>query len=155
MKCMTLVAGISFGGTPAFVGDLLTSWRLPTNIDLPTKPAPGLFRSANGNFAAGLAQQLIILRPYLQIAWAGSVPVVHELIRQLDKTLPRSIKQLYGREERLFAPLNELAASVELVAVVIDGDWIRPYCVRTRGFEIDDKRYYLLGTGSQAAFDFL
>jgi hypothetical protein len=42
-----------------------------------------------------------------------------------------------------------------VVAVVIDGDWIRPFCIHTRGFELDDRRYYLLGTGSSTAYDFL
>src|SRR5664279_1636667 len=96
---MTLVAGISFGGTPAFVGDLLTSWRLPTKIDLPTRPEKDAFESSRGDFVAGLEQKLIIVRPYLLLAWAGSVSVVHRLARQLDETLPLSIKDLHGRED--------------------------------------------------------
>jgi len=74
---VTLVAGLSIGGRPAFVGDLLTSWRVPTSITLPTHPKPEIHPNADGFFASGLAQKLVIVRPYLMIAWAGSVEVAH------------------------------------------------------------------------------
>jgi hypothetical protein len=34
---MTLVAGLSVGGLPAFLGDLLLSWRIPSAVGLPTQ----------------------------------------------------------------------------------------------------------------------
>jgi hypothetical protein len=76
---MTLVAGLSFGGTPAFVGDILASWRLPTKIALPTRQEYDAYQSADGSFVADFAQKLIIVRPYLLIAWTGTVSVVYQL----------------------------------------------------------------------------
>jgi hypothetical protein len=152
---MTLVAGFSCGGPPAFVGDLLTSWRVPSALRLPIKATETTFPTGDKTFAAGLAQKLIIVRPYLLIAWAGSASEIHKLVRELNEVLPRSIDELRGCADVLFCPLNELTRDVEVVAVVIDGDSIRPYCVHTRGFELDDRRYYLLGTGSSTAYNFL
>ncbi len=154
-RLMTLVAGLSFGGTPTFVGDILTSWRLPTKISLPTRLEYDTYQSADGSFAADLAQKLIIVRPYLLIAWTGTVSIVHELVCQLDNILPVSMDDLRGREELLLEPLDRVAEGVELLAVVIDDDWVRPFCIRTRGFEADGKRIYLLGSGSEAVFNFL
>lgn len=152
---MTLVAGFSCGGPPAFVGDLLTSWRVPSALKLPIRKDKTTFLTGDKTFASGLTQKLIIVRPYLLVAWAGSVSEIHELVRDFDKVLPSSVDELRGSEELLFRPLNDLTRDVEAVAIVIDGDWIRPYCVHTRGFELDDRRYYLLGTGSSTAYGFL
>lgn len=152
---MTLVAGFSCGGPPAFVGDLLTSWRVPSALKLPIKATQATVPTGDKTFAAGLAQKLIIVRPYLLIAWAGSASEIHELVRELNNILPVSIGELRNCMDLLFRPLNDLTRDVEAVVVVIDGDWIRPYCVHTRGFELDDRRYYLLGTGSSTAYNFL
>ena len=152
---MTLVAGFSCGGPPAFVGDLLTSWRVPSSLKLPTREKEATFPTGEKTFAAGLTQKLIIVRPYLLIAWAGLTSEIHELVRKLNEVLPQKVEGLHNSADSLFRPLNELTDDVEVVAVVIDGDRIRPYCVHTRGFELDDRRYYLLGTGSSAAYNFL
>lgn len=152
---MTLVAGLSFGGTPAFVGDLLTSWRVPAEIDLPTRHESELLKGIDGHYAGGLTQKLLIVRPYLLIAWAGEVSVIHSLVRELDSVLPLTLDELYGREDEIFKRLDRLPPTVEVLAVLIHGENIWPFCVYTRGFEIDGKRIYLLGTGNQTAFDFL
>jgi hypothetical protein len=85
---MTLVAGFSCGGPPAFVGDLLTSWRVPSPLKLPIKEKEVTFQTGEKTFAAGLAQKLVIVRPYLLIAWAGLVSEVFELVRKLNEDLP-------------------------------------------------------------------
>src|ERR1035438_8785951 len=96
---MTLVAGLSIGGCPAFVGDLLTSWRLPTKLVLPTRPEKEIHRGLDGNFAAGLAQKLVIVRPYLMIAWAGSISVIRSLVNDLDRMLTISWDDFEERSE--------------------------------------------------------
>ncbi len=152
---VTLVAGLSFGGRPAFVGDLLTSWRMPTSVTLPTSPEFATHADANGFFASGLAQKLIIVRPYLMIAWAGSVEVARDLVRYLDEKLPRELEQFLGNEDTLFSVLDTLLKTVEIVALLIYGDSIHPICVHTRGFEIDERRIYLLGTGGEAFLEYV
>ena len=151
---MTLVAGISIGGAPAFVGDLLTSWGLPKKLELPTRPDLEIHEGVDGNFAAGLAQKIVIVRPYLMIAWAGSLDVIHKLVNQLDKVLPRLVKDFPGHEDDLFAPLDSLPNTVEVVALFFDGSAIHPFCVHTRGFELEKQRIYLLGSGRESFFKF-
>ena len=151
---MTLVAGLSIGGRPAFVGDLLTSWRVPTSVTLPTRPELAIHANADGHFASGLAQKLIIVRPYLMIAWAGSVEVAHKLVRHLDEKLPQQLEQFPGNEDALLSALDVLPNTIEVVALLIYGDSIHPICVHTRGFEIDDRRLYLLGTGGEAFLEY-
>jgi hypothetical protein len=128
---------------------------VPSALKLPIRTTEATFPTGDKTFAAGLAQKLIIVRPYLLIAWAGSTSEIHKLVRELNEVLPREIDELRGCTDALFRPLNGLTRDVEVVAVVIDGDWIRPYCIHTRGFELDDRRYYLLGTGSSTAYSFL
>src|ERR1700681_2042841 len=96
---MTLVAGLSIGGNPAFVGDLLTSWRLPSEVTIPTQPSSGVFEGVEGHFASGLAQKLTIVRPYLMLACAGSFSAVRRIIRELDAALPLTVEEVYGRED--------------------------------------------------------
>lgn len=149
---MTLVAGLSFGGMPAFVGDLLTSWQVPTEVTLPTRPEYAVHSGVAGYYASGLAQKLVIVRPYLMIVWAGSVDAAYSLIEYLDRVLPARREQFVGNEQLLFEKLDVLPDTVEVVALLVDEDSIYPFCVHTRGFEIDSRRIYLLGTGGQ---DFL
>lgn len=151
---MTLVAGISIGGLPAFIGDLLLSWPVPSEVDLPTLRAPGVFRGMDKDFAAGLAQKLVIVRPYLLVAWAGVRREATRIIEALDAALP-STNQLHEHPFPLFEILNSCSEGTEMVALVIVGTSIFPFCVRTRGFEIDDKRVYLLGSGAGDFFSFL
>jgi hypothetical protein len=151
---VTLVAGISIGGLPAFVGDLLVSWALPSEVDLPTLRSPGVFPGMDKDYAAGLAQKLIIVRPYLLVAWAGVRREATRIIEALDAALPRT-NQLGEHPVALFEILNSCSEGTEIVAVVIAGTSIFPLCVRTRGFEIDDKRVYLLGSGAGDFFNFL
>lgn len=152
---MTLVAGLSMGGRPAFVGDLLTSWRMPASVTLPTRPEYAVHADANGFFASGLAQKLVIVRPYLMIAWAGSVDVARNLIRYLDEKLPRDREQFPGNEDALLSALDSLPNTVEVVTLLIYEDSIHPLCVHTRGFEVDNRRIYLLGTGGEAFFNYV
>ena len=152
---MTLVAGLSFGGPPAFVGDLLVSWRLPSEVRLPVRFDEEVFPGAEGNFAAGLAQKLVIVRPYLLLIWAGEVSVIRTLVNKLNRELPSSIDDFLKSADLLFAALNVLPESVEVVAVAFDGEFIRPFCVHTRGFELEGKRFYLLGSGGESVFQFL
>lgn len=151
---MTLVAGISVGGLPAFIGDLLISWGIPSEIDLPTLRSPGIFPGIGKDYAEGLAQKLIIVRPYLLIAWAGVQREATRIVKELDAALPNT-QQLEEHPEALFEILNSCSEGTEIVALVIAETSIFPFCVRTRGFEIDDKRVYLLGTGAGDFFNFL
>ena len=102
-----------------------------------------------------LAQKLVIVRPFLLLAWAGEISVVRKLVNELDRELPGSIEEFLGNIDPLFARLNVLPKSVEVIAVLIDREFIRPFCVHTRGFEVEEKRFYLLGSGSQTVFQFL
>jgi hypothetical protein len=136
------------------VGDLLTSWQMPTSVTLPTRPELAIHASAEGFFASGLAQKLVIVRPYLMIAWAGSVDVAYRLVRHLDEKMPRQLEQFPGNEDALLSALDVLPNTVEVVALLIYGDSIHPICVHTRGFEIDDRRLYLLGTGGEAFLEY-
>ena len=151
---MTLVAGLSIGGNPAFVGDLLTSWRLPSDVTIPTQPSSGVFEGAEGHFASGLAQKLTIVRPYLMLAYAGSLSAVRKLIRELDAALPLTSEEVFGREDMFLEILDSTPEGVEMVAVYFNGEMIYPFCVRTRGFEIDGRRLYILGSGREAFFDY-
>lgn len=152
---MTLVAGLSIGGTPAFIGDLLLSWGVPTEASLPTQAAPGVFKGLDGNYAKELAQKLVIVRPYLMLAWAGSYGNACALISELDRCLPAEVHDLQGRMESLYEPMNRLARnSLELVVLIFDGKQIFPLCANTRGFEIDGRRIYLLGSGREEFYRF-
>jgi hypothetical protein len=151
---VTLVAGLSIGGGPAFVGDLLVSWGVPTKLRLPTRPQEEIHKGLDGSFAAGLAQKLIIIRPYLMIAWAGSVSVIGKLVNELDRVLPACCEEFKKDTDQLLGALDVLPNTVEVVALVFDGDYTYPICVHTRGFELDNQRFYLLGTGRQTFFEF-
>ncbi len=152
---MTLVGGLSIAGMPAFVGDLLESWRIPTRIHLPTRAAEEIHQTCDGNFACGLSQKLIIVRPYLLIAWAGSVSTISRLVNDLDKILPASFEQLSeGQTNEVFSALNVLPNDVEVVALFNSDKAVHPFCIHTRGFEFDNKRFYVLGSGSEDFFQF-
>lgn len=86
------------------------------------------------------------------IVWAGSVDAAYNLIVHLDRVLPTTRQQLAGNEQIVFEQLDVLPDTIEVVALLIDEDSIYPFCVYTKGFEIDNRRIYLLGTGGQ---DFL
>jgi hypothetical protein len=152
---MTLVAGLSIGGRPAFIGDLLVSWGLPTKLMLPTRLEEGIYEGVDGSFAAGLAQKIVIVRPYLMVAWAGSVSIIRRLVNHLNSILPALSEEFPGHEDQLLSALNVLPKSVEVVALLIYGSAIYPLCIHTRGFEIDNQRVYLLGTGREMFFEFV
>jgi hypothetical protein len=151
---MTLIAGMSVGGLPAFVGDLLLSWRVPSAVDLPTqadlKVRPGL----NGDNAAGLAQKLVIIRPYVMLAWAGEHAEAVRIICELDDILPSTAAELHDLD-LMFSILNTCRVGTELVALLIRRASIYPFGVHTRGFELNGKRIYLLGTGASDFFEYL
>lgn len=151
---MTLVAGISVGGLPAFVGDLLTSWRVPAPADLPTRPTLESQPGQDGAFAGALAQKLIIVRSYFMLAWMGSKPNADRILAGLDRILPDTVDDIAD-----FDPIFSLLASCEeeseLIALVIGHGMIQPYPVRTRGYELDGKRIYQMGSGGPAFFKFL
>ena len=151
---MTLVAGVSIGGLPAFIGDLLLSWRLPSTIDLPTQKKATKHPGAGQDHAAGLAQKLLIVRPYLLLAWAGEYAEAVRIVRELDRILPGSVSELHDLHP-MFSTLDTCRSGTEMVALLIDGKSIRPFGVRTRGFELDGKRVYLLGSGAPEFFEYL
>lgn len=91
---MTLVAGLSVGGLPAFIGDLLISWGLPSTVDLPSQWREGVHPGLGEDHAAGLAQKLIVVRPYLMLAWAGERTDADRIIRELDSVLPEKASEL-------------------------------------------------------------
>ena len=122
---------------------------------LPIRFNEEVFAGTDGNFAAGLAQKLVIVRSYLLLIWAGEYSVIRRLVNALDRDIPTSISDFPGNEDCLFSALDVLPKSVEVVAVLIDGEFIRPFCVHTRGFEFENKRFYLLGSGREAVFRFL
>lgn len=145
---MTLVVGLSIGALPAFMGDLLTSWQLPTAVDLPTRPQKAVHPVGNNLHAATLAQKLIIVRPYLMIAWAGVQSEAYRIIRELDACCPDRASDLKD-PHLVLRILDSCKEGVEMVALLIYRDQINPICIRTTGFEIDDHRLYVLGSGTQ------
>jgi hypothetical protein len=112
---------MSVGGSPAFVGDLLVSWGMPTKVVLPTRPQKEIHKGVDGSFAAGLAQKLVIVRPYLMITWAGSVSVITQLVNHLDSILPASCDEFKKDTDQLLGVLDVLPNTVEVIAVVFDG----------------------------------
>jgi len=151
---MTLVAGISLGGWPAFVGDLLLSWRSPSEAILPTQPQPGVFPGAAGEYAHGLAQKLVIVRPYLLLAWAGALRSALLLIEALDTILPLTAEELRGREQIMLSLLDDSPGDIEFVVLYAKGTTIYPFCARTRGVEIEGQRLYILGSGGPEFFKY-
>jgi len=151
---MTLVAGLSIGGMPAFVGDLLLSWRLKTGASIPTRNEDAPYECADGQYIAGLAQKLVIVRAYLLVAWSGTYSEARRLIQELDKVLPDREAELHGYDVA-FEILNTCAEGTELVALFITEKSVRPFGVRTRGFELDNRRIYLLGSGAAEFFEYL
>ncbi|WP_107677850.1 hypothetical protein [Agrobacterium sp. LAD9] len=150
---MTLVAGISVGGMPAFIGDLLLSWRLPSSIDIPTLKDPGVVPGLDRDYGAGLEQKLVIIRSYLIVAWAGLHSEAMRIIKELDAVLPT--EGSLNNPEPIFRILDTCCEGVEMIALLAWEDQIFPFCVRTCGFELEDKRIYLLGTGATDFFAFL
>ncbi len=150
---MTLVAGFSVGGMPAFIGDLLLSWRLPSSIDIPTLKDPGVVPGLDRDYAAGLDQKLVIIRPYLMVAWAGLHSEAARIIKELDAVLPT--EGGLTNPEPIFRILDTCSEGVEMIALLAWEDQIFPFCMRTRGVELEDKRIYLLGTGAADFFAFL
>ncbi|WP_292519789.1 hypothetical protein, partial [Mesorhizobium sp.] len=108
----------------------------------------------NRAVTAGLAQKLIIVRPYLMLAWAGERAEVNRMIRELDSLLPPDTADLRAPEV-ILEILNTCEASTELVALLIVAEEIYPFGVRTRGFELNNKRIYLLGSGASDFFEYL
>lgn len=151
---MTLVAGISAGGMPAFIGDLLLWRRVPTPIDLPTRAGPGVTPGMDRDFAAGMAQKLVIVRPYLLVAWAGVRAEAERIIRELDRILPAQT-EAYAHAGAVDEILRTCSDETELLILRIDGASVLPTGVGTRGFELDGKRIYLMGTGGSDFFQYL
>jgi hypothetical protein len=151
---MTLVAGISLGGMPAFIGDLLISRRLPAPADLPTRPENAVHPGEDGFFAASLAQKLVIVRPYFLLAWAGSRSTADRILRELDRLLPDDF-DASADSAPVWDVLNSCEEGSEMVVLIIGNGMVQPLGIRTRGFEIDGKRVYLMGSGGPAFFDYL
>ncbi|CAD5255598.1 MULTISPECIES: hypothetical protein [unclassified Bosea (in: a-proteobacteria)] len=151
---MTLVAGLSVGGLPAFVSDLLISWRLPSQVDLPTQWSQGVHPGLGKDHAAGLAQKLVIVRPYLMIAWAGQRASAETIIRELDRILPKEWSDT-DDFDKLFKVVSTCSKETEMLVLFISKTGVQPFCVRTQGFELDGQRIYLLGSGAPSFFEFL
>jgi hypothetical protein len=115
---------------------------------------PQIIPGIDRDFAAGLAQKLIIVRTYLMVAWAGSSAQIKRIIAEIDANLPPDGETLEDPEP-VFRALNSCNDGVEIVALLIWRDKIHPFCIGTRGFPLDDKRIYLLGTGAADFFSFL
>ncbi len=114
-----------------------------------------MFKGVGGTYAKDLAQKLVIVRPYIMLAWAGSFSSARALIYELDRCLPTDVDDLKGRMDSLYEPMNRFAADgLELVVLIFDGQKIFPLCANTRGFEIDGRRIYLLGSGRDEFFNF-
>ncbi|MCF4126245.1 hypothetical protein [Methylobacterium sp. SyP6R] len=151
---MTLVAGISLGGLPAFIGDLLTSWRVPVAVDLPTQPEQAIHPSEDGYYAASLAQKLIIVRHYFLLAWAGSQSNAQRIVLGLEALLPEEFDQI-SDFSLIFELLQTCAEDSEMIALVIGNGIVQPFGIRTRGFEMDGRRIYLMGSGGSEFFEYL
>jgi len=151
---VTLVAGFSLGGLPAFIGDLLISRRLPVPADLPTRPEEAVHPGEDGFFATSLAQKLVIVRPYFLLAWAGSRSNAERILRELDRLLPDDFDAIEDSSP-VWDALNSCAEDSEMIALIIGDGKVQPLGIRTRGFEIDGKRVYPMGSGGPAFFDYL
>ncbi len=88
------------------------------------------------------------------VAWAGSHAEAKRIITALDQVLPQTLDEL-TEPTSVFDILNTCPEGTELVALLIWEKTIRPFGVRTRGFELDGKRIYLMGSGAPDFFEFL
>jgi hypothetical protein len=68
--------------------------------------------------------------------------------------LPPKASELRDHEA-ILGILNTCGANTELVALLIWAKAIYPFGVRTRGFELDNRRIYLLGSGASDFFEYL
>ena len=139
---------------PAFIGDLLISRRLPAPTDLPTRPEEAVHPGEDGFFATSLAQKLVIVRPYFLLAWAGSRANADRILRELDRLLPDAFDRT-ADPTPVWDVLESCAEDSEMVALIVGDGLVQPLGIRTRGFEIDGKRVYLMGSGGPAFFDYL
>lgn len=88
------------------------------------------------------------------VAWAGSYEEATRIVKALDQVLPQTLGGLKDPTP-VFDILNTSAEGTELVALLVWEKTIRPFGVRTRGFELDGKRIYLMGSGAPDFFEFL
>jgi hypothetical protein len=151
---MTLVAGVSVGGMPAFIGDLLLSWRVSAPVDLPTRAAPDLAPGLDDHFASGLAQKLVIVRPWFMVAWAGSSANARRILQSLDRMLPEKPDD-FTQGEAMWELFATSCEDDEMLALIIHENSVHPFGVRTKGFELDGKRIYLMGSGKAEFFAYL
>jgi hypothetical protein len=89
------------------------------------------------------------------LAYTGSLPAVQKIVGELHAVLPKTLHEVSGREHEFLSILDKTPDTVEMVALYFTGDAIRPLCMHTKGFEIDGRRLYLLGSGRQAFFDYV
>lgn len=139
---------------PAIIGDLLVSWRLPGSVDLPTRAETELAPGLDDYFASGLMQKLVIVRPWFLIAWAGSSANAQRIIQGLDRLLPEQAID-FTQSEAVLGLLSTSGEDDELLALIIYKGAVHPLGVRTKGFELDGKRIYLMGSGKGEFFDYL
>jgi hypothetical protein len=139
---------------PAFVGDLLLSWRIPSAADIPTQDDQAVVPVCDGHYAAGLAQKLVLIRPWLMLAWAGSHSEAQRIVQALNGALPGFFSDLADTNV-IFDILNSCEENTEMIALLITEGAVHPFGVRTRGFEIDKRRVYLLGSGAADFFEYL
>ncbi|MFS2109982.1 hypothetical protein ACCC88_09865, partial [Sphingomonas sp. Sphisp140] len=120
----------------------------------PTRPVSDLAPGLEDHFARGLAQKLVIVRPWFMVAWAGSSANAHRILQELDRMLPEKQEDFTEGDAiwELFATSGE---DDEMLALVIHDNSVHPICIRTRGFELDGKRIYLLGSGKGEFFEYL
>ncbi|MER9368721.1 hypothetical protein NKI66_22355 [Mesorhizobium sp. M0518] len=76
------------------------------------------------------------------------------MIREIDDALPLDESDLRD-PEIILEILDTCGANTELVALLISAEAVYPFCVRTRGFELGNKRIYLLGSGASDFFAYL
>jgi len=127
---------------------------LPSGVDLPTRPTEAIHAGEDGHFAVGLAQKLIIVRPFLLVAWAGSKSNADRIVRQLDGLLPATFDEIDAWDP-IWDVLNSCVEDSEMIALIIGQGMVQPLGIRTGGFDIDGKRVYLMGSGRGDIFEFL
>src|SRR5687768_14448791 len=103
---MTLIAGLSIGGFPFLLGDLLLSRRkgegAAPEVDLPTRHRAEEFVS--GREVVGCEQKVVLLGPNLAVAWSGTefaASVVIGRLRALNDSSVEGIKAFLGTVDYL------------------------------------------------------
>ena len=127
---------------------------IPTQIATAPRESPNELPIQRLGIRDGLRREPHPKAHHRPTVFAGERADVDRIIRALDSLLPPKASELRDHEA-ILGILNTCDANTELVALLIWAKAIYPFGVRTRGFELDNRRIYLLGSGASDFFEYL